>query len=116
MCKYPTLEQNIKQELCKEVIRDYRCIKCSIRSTLAKVLVMKNRASEELSWTQELCLTEEELLLSDYLNREVIDDEQFERDFKNLVQKKHRHYYVELVSPKSTITREHHLVKAPRIL
>ena len=115
--KFPTLEQNILNEMRKEVIKDYKWIKWSIRETLSRISHIKSKYSEKMSLTKELVLTEEEILLEKYLRSDWIDEEKFEKDFKLFtIKNNNSKHYVKLEKTSSTITKEQRLVKTPKIL
>ena len=115
--KFPTLEQNIMYEMRKEVIKDFKWIKWSIRETLSKISYIKSKYSEKMSLAKELTLTEEEVLLDKYLKMDWIDEDVFENEFRSFtIRNNNGKHYIKLEQTSSTITKEQWLVKAPKIL
>ena len=60
---------------------------------------------------------EAEMLLSSYLEKDEIDEECLKSDLKTLILRRQlKSDDIKIIKPESSITREHYLVKAPKIL
>ena len=109
-CKFPTIEQNIQNEMQREKIEGYRCVKCVIRETLESIRSIRQYHSvNELEQFQ--------MLLEEFNNKKEVDEDEFMKAFNSFrIKSQINDEYIRLATPSSTIIRDTFLTKAPKIL
>ncbi|CAI2364229.1 unnamed protein product [Moneuplotes crassus] len=117
-CNYPTIDQNINEEMKVEQIQDYVCLKCSIIATLSKINSRFLGSSCRMTAIETQALKLQHTFLITYLNiNQNLELEDFENEF-NEFSLKHRisRFCMKLIKKKSTIKRYHSIQKKPKIM